>query len=871
MNEAQLNEEIDRLKTARDWVTLDSLYQKASASSQSLERRLFFDWERSTLLATELNQPATAMTVLARAELAGGPIEVIAPQVEAIRSAALNNPEVQAKGREIYQAWLQRYSMHQLSVQIRTWYRSLPAPPHTAQIDEGSLDGSLLDEADIIEEVPVQPEKHTLTPQYTISDPIDPQSRIWSQIIYPEANLSPIAHLNLIRDYCELKELTLDEKAKIEPILWHIASQSGQWRLWTQLFERYLLPSLEREELSPERSFQLGSIFEIQLKELDRAIELYQLVLSQDPRHDEAFDRLRDLFRITEDWEKLGRLLMNFAAQSSGVRDAHDRFEMCVEAGDCFAHQLKNQPKALTAWFQALEIIPDSKQVFVRLVETYQHAGKWAACIKVLRQLSNLEEDQTKSAFHLYQVGILQRDQLNDHYLAVRTFDEALDRDPSFMKAFQAIDDTLGEANGDLSITERRDRYYRKMLIRAVENQLSSSLIAELGLQIGAMNSGPLQQWEEAQRAYELVLEYEPTSDEAHLGLVETASRLQGGQASVDHAFAWVRRAPNQPLAYLSLFERAMQIQRWDQAWCASMALDVLGSHHPEVTQHLEAGRALAGARLSRTINADEWRLLEWAQFEWGGQGDEWGTIIAQLTPMLIELTGHQARAWGVNPKRDAVPADTSTVVGRVVQYICDSLNLTRPQIWLCTPPSGQLFTPLCLQGVIGLGLNRQIVSELNIEQLACMLAYGITLTQKRSWLAATPEQRALLQCLPTVLKTGQTLRPNQVTPFTQKYEASLQSALSSLHATQLNPIISLAHQAGPLADWLLAIEQTALRAALLICSDPRLIKQLMGGVEPLSKDDQDERLYKLLLFSVSPPYLTLRKQLGIGWENHGA
>jgi hypothetical protein len=44
-----------------------------------------------------------------------------------------------------------------------------------------------------------------------------------------------------------------------------------------------------------------------------------------------------------------------------------------------------------------------------------------------------------------------------------------------------------------------------------------------------------------------------------------------------------------------------------------------------------------------------------------------------------------------------------------------------------------------------------------------------------------------------------------------------------------------------------------------------------MGGVDPLSRDDQDERLYKLLLFSVSPPYLTLRKQLGIGWENHSA
>ena len=34
------------------------------------------------------------------------------------------------------------------------------------------------------------------------------------------------------------------------------------------------------------------------------------------------------------------------------------------------------------------------------------------------------------------------------------------------MKAFQAIDDTLGSEDQNQGVVERRDRYYRKMLIK---------------------------------------------------------------------------------------------------------------------------------------------------------------------------------------------------------------------------------------------------------------------------------------------------------------------------------------------------------------------------------------------------------------------
>ena len=860
MNEDQLNAEITRLKTTRHWRGLDELYKTASEGSLELERRLFFDWERATLLATELNAPGEAIAVLARAEQAGGPLDLIAPQVEAIRLAA--GGETNTIAQQIYQRWLSIYPTHSLSIQIREWSKALSLQSSPNEDDDRALDESLLGEDDIVDEQPSQ-RGVALEAEETVSDPVEPRERIWSQLTQSSAQLTPIAVINLVREFCELGSLSSQHRVVLEPILWKAATSGAQWRLWTQLFEQYFLVAPTSQELTLDRTFQLASIFEIELKEHDRSIELYQLVIDQDPTHDEAFDRLRELLRIKQSWDMLGRVLLKFAKSSGSTRSHRDRFEMCVEAGDYYAQQLNNMPKALTSWFQALEIEPESKQVLVRLVEIYQKAGKWESCIKVLRKLSALEEDETKAAFNLYQIGTIQRDQLNDHYLAVRTFDEALDRDVNFVKAFQAIDDTLGDDQNDISVIERRDRYYRKMLIRAVQNELDPSLIAELGLQIGSMNLEVLNELEEARRAYELVLDYEPMRDQAHLGLVEITAQLEGPIASIERAFAWVRRSPSQPLAYLGLFERSMQAQQWDRAWCATLALDLLGSPHPEVREHFEAGRALLGARLGRGLDASEWRLLEWSGFQWGGSGDEWGDIVTQLLPILPPLLVKSHKSWKVNPKRDRIPDDDSTTIGRVAQYISQSLNLDRPMIWLSSSSSGQLLTPISVQGNVGLALNREIIKELSIEQLACVLAYGISISQPSRWLAGL-EQRDLIRFLPRYL-----LQQASPTAKDSKLTHQIAQQLDRLTPDIRASLDTLALKGGDIESWLIAIEQTALRASLLICGDPSLLKKLMSGVAPISTDDQEERLYKLLLFSVSPPYIKLRRQLKLAWESH--
>ncbi len=889
MIDPKTSQEIDQLKQAQRWTELDQLYTRLAEQAPDLEKRLFLDWERATLLATELNNPAGAITVLEHAVHLGGPLEVMAPQIEAIRTAALEDFNTQSQARTSYQSLLKAAPLSRITVDLKQWLtlcnEQLNRFAQHSEIPE--QDDSVLDSLDIVAEEFISDVEDLLPAQATAVDPISKQRSVghqtdhalalqrFSEKFAQENPLNFIKELPLALKQCILDKYFLSDQQeeKLEALLWKAASSSQQWRLWSQSYEQSFLSGPDEKGKHADRTFKLASILEVELQDLDRAVELYSLVLKYDAQHDEAFDRLRSLLKATSKWDLLGKLLLEFSKQSKNRWSIEDRFEMCLEAGDYYFQHLNNSAKAITAWFQALELNSESKQIFVRLVEIYQKNNKWAACIKVLRKLSTLEEDQTKAAFHLYSIGLLQKDQLKDNYLAVRSFDEALDLDPKFMKAFQAIDDTLDAEEQSLAVVERRDRYYRKMLIRAVENHFEDSMIAELALQVGKLNGSILGRWQEALQAYELVLDYEPMRDEAHLGLIESSAHVSGPIESMHSAFTWVRRRPQQAIAYLALFERAMQAQHWDQAWCTAITLDAMGHTNIDVKRHLEAGKELLGSQLQRVINANEWRLLEWSSFEWGSTGDEWGSLAALLGHEFLSMDAKSARAIGLNIKKDLVPSDDSTIVGRVAHYICQHLNLTRPMIWLNQPSDGSLITPVCLsEGYFGLALNRDICAKLSVEELACTLTVGLMLTQTNSMLALLPHRNQLICDLQhALIQTG----------FKRQFESSslINSSQVNLKASQniQSLIQSIAQENGPelqrlcqtlgsIDSWLVAVEQTAFRASLLIGSDPRLIQLLMQGLKPISSDQEVERRSKLLLFSVSPPYIKLRSQLQLAW-----
>ncbi len=710
---------------------------------------------------------------------------------------------------------------------------------------------------------PLLAPRHTLTPsapalldaQDTAFSQGDPSEALWSELMAPQAaEANPMSFLSDLEGLIELRPLTPDEQLLIEPRLWHAAAARGQWRVWAKLYSSQLYSEEARAPLPPEerarRAYTLAVVYESQLAELPSATTLFGDVLAIYPQHAEVFGRLRALLRQQRRWQELIALLRGFAPHAL----PEDRFELAIEVGDIYRDNIKSQLKAIASWFEGLELKPDSRQVFVRLLEIYQQGEKWESSIKVLRKLSKLEEDEEKSAYYIYTIGLLQRDQLHDSYLAVRSFDDALERCPRFLKAFQAIEDTLTEPTD----APRRDRYYRKMLMRAIEHELDGSLVAELARQLGRLNLVELKQLSEAQRAYEIALNYQPADDESHRGLIAVKAAVSGPEEAAQHAFQWVRRAPTQVEAYAELYRRAAGAGRLDWAWCAAVALKALSASTPESERLWAEGLPRLGSRLLRPIADVEWRLLSWS-----GLDEGWSQLTLLSCAQLESALQVKHKSYGVNPKRALIDLTPTHTFGRVAAYLAEHLGLDLLPIWYSALPEG-VHMEVVSFGERALCVSEEITLAQPIERLVAHLSYALYLGQAGRWLSVvgasrvSPEER---------LARLEHLRAAHLALLGQgAAEGGAAEWLARLRALPTDTQSQL-RLLSPLTDpgkWLRGVEQTAYRVALLMSGDLGATIDLVRSAPSLSGEPFEARLYKLLLFAVSPPYIEIRSSLGL-------
>jgi len=861
----QLEAQLVTLKSQGDWVGLASTYEALCHADVALEQRLFYAWERSELLATHLADVPQALDMLTEAALWGGPLHVIEARIEELRSlhesATLNHhtasclerlltqlPQLSTEDRGLLNARRQALGAPSIEDEGAS-FEPIEAPLES--LSEGSLSG--------LESIDAPIGEIDLEAQDTAFREDDPIGALWSELTREDAvETNPMGFLSDLEALCELHELNAQEQARVEPLLWQAASARAQWRLWVKLYQRALyseqaLVGRDATERA-RRAFTLGVVLQDELNETPSAVERFQEVLELFPNHQEVFERARVLLQQQRRWGELTELIKRFVPHATS---AELRFELNLALGDVYREQIKSIPKAVAAWFEALEAIPESRQVFVRLLEVYQETEKWGAAVKVLKQLSRLDPEPEKRAFYTYTMGLIQRDRLGDSYLAVRRFDEALDVHPPFLKAFQAIEDTLSGSDDHA----RRDRYYRKMLVRAVEHQLDASLIAELGRQLGKMNLYELGLKAEATRAYEVVLSYEPADDEAHRGLI--AVKLQEGAPleATKIAFQWVRRAPTHVDAYKALYDCAYQAGRLDWAWCVANVLRSLGDDHPERAEFIEQARAQIGSRLTRPLSEQEWRLLAWT-----GLDETWGVVIGASAQVLAGPLQIKPKLYQSHVKRGLVDCGEASTFGRIAQYLSTSLGLALPKIW-----SGGLKSPGSIGvvsfGELGMYLSDELLATQSLEVAVARLSYGLYLAQAERWMAGYGLcHEPLEERLGRLRSLGEAhlalLGREGVSPEAQKMLGALKGLSPELLTAlkQTSPV-------GDLDRWLRGVEQSAYRVALLMSCDLKSVIELMRAEPSISGDSFEARLYKLLLFAVSPPYIELRSNLGLSYQ----
>jgi hypothetical protein len=318
-----------------------------------------------------------------------------------------------------------------------------------------------------------------------------------------------------------------------------------------------------------------------------QAVAALRAALEADPGHEDAFVRLRHLLDREGRSEELAELLQRrLAVEPARSRKVLLHRELAALYRDLF----DDRDRAVQELRALLALRPGDLGAVRALSDITWEQGAWAEAAEALVARARLERDPVVLKQIFYRLGTIYAERLPDPPLAIKAFQRVLGYDQNDADALDRLA-SLGAQTGDwkmaLAATERlvkvnRDQAERIRLLH------QAARIHEEGFADRA----------QAERAYRLALDLDPTSDSALAAVVrfyERANDMRSMRVHIDRVVAAMRARldedPLDPVAYRVLSrafearERSGAVGSLAAAQGAAELACLLGSAEPREEQ----------------------------------------------------------------------------------------------------------------------------------------------------------------------------------------------------------------------------------------------------------------------------------------------
>ena len=634
---------------------------------------------------------------------------------------------------------------------------------------------------------------------------------------------------------------------------------------WDRAFKIYQTVLVHhREHLEPQEIVDIfvrqGQI-KLNVGERRKALDFFRKALDMDPQNTGTMEALITMHVERGDWEDVVHYQRQMVPL---VPEGNDRFVLLMKIADTLNEKLNQPRQAVEAYNQALAEEPGSRMILGKLLGLHEDAGNWREAVAVLMQLAEGEQEATRKAKYWCGVATLQQKYLDERFEAVRSFDKALDADPTMLRAFEAIDHMLTEERN----YERQDRYYRKMLKRATDFGLDDNLVFSLAKNLGEINRTRLKRYAEAIKAYKIALTRRPTDVGTHQ-IVAQLYELDGNtdQAIAQH-YNLIKSEPRAIESYKHLYRLFMESARYDAAWCVAQVLVLFKQADDEQKAFFEKYR-------SRTLNRAQ-RPLE--PRHWGALSHPDMSIL--LRNMLTEVWRYIVGAWAsthkdlrINKRKHLINPDEQTAFNGTLSYACQVTRFGKPACYR-DPANRQGLRAANMQEPTLL-VGDDVVRGARIQEQAFTAGKHLYLTQPAFFLTTLDEgyDQRKNRILATIYSIMKLVKPDS------KVQAE-QSLLDLFQKTiPQGDRVALGKQIGEMGSdpnlhlnvskWLQAVDHTANRVGLLLSDDlvaaTDVIKNETGTFSRASAQD---RIRALVLFALSEEYFALRKALGLSIDS---
>ena len=280
-------------------------------------------------------------------------------------------------------------------------------------------------------------------------------------------------------------------------------------------------------------SYEIAKLYETEVKDLDKAIETYNVVLEDEPTDPRALAALDVLYRQLERWEPYADILrrrIELDATETELIDLKFRLGQTLEkhTGDA-AGALENYREILFLDAQhdgareALEALLGNEnlrsEAAAILENIYEERQDWAKLLTALDILSEAEGDPDKRVGLLRKISRFSSEALNDHARAFKALALALREQP-------AHNETRGEIERIAEVSSTW-KALTELYEQIAENLTDAQLARSFWMRSAQIEDRELGLIDEAAKGYTHVLSLDPADPEALNALENLFRRTQ--------------------------------------------------------------------------------------------------------------------------------------------------------------------------------------------------------------------------------------------------------------------------------------------------------------------------------------------------------
>jgi len=608
---------------------------------------------------------------------------------------------------------------------------------------------------------------------------------------------------------------------------------------------------------------KLGDIKQ-QMGEQAKALNMYEKALDLAPTNRCVLQQAMVLYEAKGDFEAVLRCKKNVI---KGMTDEEERITLAEELGDLLMDKMKRYNDALTHYRMVLEIRPDHRRVLNKTMEAYIAQKKWDDAITAMGKIEDHETDPGHRARLHYTAAVILRDELNRPKDAAWHLDQALVKDPTHRKAFDALKRLYAEQKNYKGLVKA----FRLMLQRLPQDTPVAEQV-DLYHELGEICQDKLHDAKGAIVALEVAAKLDPTNEERQ----ERLARLYitAGPDAYEKAIqAHQRRLKSNPMrqdTYQELRRLYAEIGAHDKAWCVAAVLSLLKKASPQEAELYAKHRTESPRRMALKLSADLWHSHLFHESQSRVLNDVFGTVAAIVAPMTVRSER------GIGEQLDLVQetrpyASVANYVGQVLDQPMNAMYL-KSEI-----AQGRNLFPV-LTGTseewsVALQVHPRMVKNESVTELHYWFTKAMALLRSEHFLSfATPSPTVLRAVALAVLKV---VRPStrlggdvdQLLRLVEVFKSDLASNKLDQLAERADALAEVCTDAG-IAGWLDAVDLSVTRAALLVCDDLETAARLVATEPTLEGTDHGAvvkaRLQQLMVFAVSEGYFKLREVLGL-------